>query len=140
MIEISPHQLKEFCRRNRIKKLTLFGSALRADFGPESDIDLLVEFEPGAQVGFLALNRMRRELEALLGRPVDLVPQEGLKPLIREHVLSTSEVVYAAAHCIPHSIGELVLIDQTWSVSVEHQARVGPGGRERGPVLVEAYL
>ena len=96
MIEISPHQLNEFCRRNRIKKLTLFGSALRADFGPESDIDLLVEFEPGTQVGFLALNRMRRELEALLGRPVDLVPQEGLKPLIREHVLSTSEVVYAA--------------------------------------------
>ena len=96
MIEISPNQLKEFCRRNRIKKLTLFGSALRADFGPDSDIDLLVEFEPGAQVGFLALNRMRRELEALLGRPVDLVPQEGLKPLICEHVLSTSEVVYAA--------------------------------------------
>jgi hypothetical protein len=96
MIEISPHQLKQFCRRNRIKKLTLFGSALRADFGPDSDIDLLVEFEPGAQVGFLALNRMRRELDALLGRPVDLVPQEGLKPLIREHVLSMSEVVYAA--------------------------------------------
>jgi len=69
---------------------------LRDDFSPGSDIDVLVEFEPGAQVGFLALGRMQRELSELLQRPVDLVPRNGLKPRIREAVLSSAEVVYAA--------------------------------------------
>ena len=66
------------------------------DFGLTSDVDFLVEFEPDAQIGFLALGRMQRELEALVGRPVDLVPRGGLKPRIRDAVLSTTEVVYAA--------------------------------------------
>ena len=59
-------------------------------------MDVLVEFEPAAQIGFITLSRMRRELAELLGRPVDLVPREGLKPKIREAVLSSAEVVYAA--------------------------------------------
>jgi hypothetical protein len=68
---------------------------LRADFPPDSDVDLLVEFEPGAKIGFMALGRMQRELPALLERPVDLVPKDGLKPVIRRDVLASTEVIYA---------------------------------------------
>lgn len=95
-VDISKEELADFCRRYHIRRLSLFGSALRKDFGPDSDVDVLVEFEAGAQVGFLALSRMRRELSALLGRPVDLVPREGLKPVIREAVLSSTGELYAA--------------------------------------------
>lgn len=86
----------EFCRRNHVRNLALFGSVVRGDFHPDSDVDVLVEFEPGARVGFLALGRMQRELSALFGRPVDLVPRDGLKPIIREDVLSGAEVLYAS--------------------------------------------
>jgi predicted nucleotidyltransferase len=95
-ITIPKDKIDDFCHRHRIRGLYLFGSVLRQDFRPDSDVDVLVEFEPDAQVGFIALNRMQRELAALLGHPVDLVPREGLKPLIRETVLSSAEVVYAA--------------------------------------------
>ena len=73
----------------------MFGSVLREDFGPESDVAVLVEFEPGARVGVLALARAARELSAVLGRRVDLVPQSGLKALIREEVLASAEVLFA---------------------------------------------
>ncbi|MBW2011809.1 MAG: nucleotidyltransferase domain-containing protein, partial [Deltaproteobacteria bacterium] len=63
---------------------------------PDSDVDILVEFEPDAQVGFIILGRMQRELSELLHRPVDLVPKNGLKPEIRETVLSSAEVIHAA--------------------------------------------
>ena len=76
--------------------MEVFGSALRDDFRPDRDVDVLVEFEPDAHVGFLALSRLQRELAALLRRPVDVVPKDGLKPLIRESVLSSAEVLYAA--------------------------------------------
>ena len=66
------------------------------DFRPDSDIDVLVEFEPEAQVGFIALSRIQREFSELLQRPVDLVPKEGLKPKIREDILSSAEALYAA--------------------------------------------
>lgn len=95
-MRIPGDDITDFCRRNRIRRLDLFGSVLREDFGPDSDVDVLVEFEPQAQVGFIALGRMQRELSELLQRPVDLVPREGLKPKIREAVLSSAEVVYAA--------------------------------------------
>jgi len=95
-ITIPKDKIADFCHRNQIRKLSLFGSALRTDFRPDSDVDVLVEFEPAAQIGFITLSRMRRELAELLGRPVDLVPREGLKPKIREAVLSSAEVVYAA--------------------------------------------
>ncbi len=68
---------------------------MRADFRSDSDVDLLVEFEPKARIGFLALSRMQRELAALLEHPVDLVPKDGLKPAIREDVLVSTEVIYA---------------------------------------------
>ena len=88
--------LTALCERYRVRELALFGSARRADFGAESDIDLLVEFEPDAQVGFMTLSRMQRELVAIFKRRVDLVPQGGLKPLIRRAVLESAEVLYAA--------------------------------------------
>ena len=90
-ITIPEERIVEFCRRNHVRSLALFGSVLREDFGPKSDVDVLVEFEPGARVGFLALGRM-----ALFGRPVDLVPRDGLKPMVREEVLPGAEVLYAA--------------------------------------------
>jgi predicted nucleotidyltransferase len=62
----------------------VIGSALRDDFGPDSDIGFLVEFEPDARIGFIELGNMEQELEALLGRPVDLVPKGGFRPMLRE--------------------------------------------------------
>jgi predicted nucleotidyltransferase len=95
-ITIPEERIVAFCRRNQVRSLALFGSVLREDFTANSDVDVLVEFEPGARVGFLALGRMQRELSALFGRPVDLVPRDGLKPMVREEVLPSAEVLYAA--------------------------------------------
>ena len=95
-LPISKDVIADFCRRNHIRTLSIFGSALREDFGPDSDVDVLVEFEPNAQVGFMALGRMQRELSALLQRPVDLVPRAGLKPVIRQTILAAAEELYAA--------------------------------------------
>ena len=96
MLNVSKEQLADLCKRHRIQELSLFGSALTGRFQDESDIDLLVTFRPDARVGFLALARVQRELEDLLGRPVDLVPKGGLKPAIRDSVLATAQVLYAA--------------------------------------------
>ncbi|MDW8382529.1 MAG: nucleotidyltransferase family protein [Verrucomicrobiota bacterium] len=95
-ISLPEAELKHFCRRYRVRRLSLFGSVLRDDFDPHSDVDVLVEFEPDATIGFLTLARMARELSALFGRTVDLVPRSGLKPAIREAVLSEERVIYAA--------------------------------------------
>ena len=76
--------------------MALFGSVLRDDFRPESDIDILVVFDPSARITFMTLGKMKRELSTLFRREVDLVPQEGLKPAIRESVLSSAQEVYAA--------------------------------------------
>ncbi|MBX3001258.1 MAG: nucleotidyltransferase domain-containing protein [Caldilineaceae bacterium] len=97
VISLSPQELETFCRANGIHRLLLFGSAVSDRFGPESDIDLLVEFEADAQIGFMALGRMQRQLAATLGRPVDLVPIRGLKPLIRNEILETAQTIYHAA-------------------------------------------
>jgi predicted nucleotidyltransferase len=95
-LHISFEALADFCRRYQVRELALFGSMLREDHRPDSDVDLLVSFAPAARVTFLILARMQRELEALLGRKVDLVPRDGLKPIIREHILATARVLYAA--------------------------------------------
>jgi hypothetical protein len=95
-LDFSMHEIEEFCRRYHVGELAVFGSALRSDFSAASDIDLLVEFEPEAQVGFMALSRMQRELSGILHRKVDLVPKGGLKPIVRQAVLSTAQVLYAA--------------------------------------------
>ena len=93
---LSSGELAEFCRRYQVHELALFGSMLRKAPRPDSDVDLLVSFAPGARVTFLTLAKMQRELEAMVGRNVDLVPKDGLKPAIRDHVLATARVLYAA--------------------------------------------
>lgn len=92
---IDDEKIAEFCRRHHIRKLALFGSVLRDDFGPESDVDVLVEFEPGQVVG-LRFIRIQEELSRLLGgRPVDLVTPKFLNRRIRDRVLADAEVHYA---------------------------------------------
>ena len=88
-------QIAEFCRRNRIRRLSLFGSVLRDDFRPDSDVDVLVEFEPETPVGFMALSRMQRELADVFTRPVDIVLRNSIKPIIRDSVLASALDVYA---------------------------------------------
>jgi predicted nucleotidyltransferase len=96
MAPVDITKLKVLCQRNQVRELAVFGSALRDDFRPESDIDLLVEFLPDAEIGFLALARLQRELSVLFGRQVDLVPKGGVKPLIRQEILTSAKVLYAA--------------------------------------------
>ena len=88
-------QIAEICRRYHVRELMLFGSALREDFRPDSDFDLLVEFELDAKIGLIELGNMEGELEDLFGRKVDLVPKQGLKPRVRDNVLNSAEPVYA---------------------------------------------
>jgi predicted nucleotidyltransferase len=95
-LDVPIEAIRTLCRRYRVRELALFGSALRGDFNAESDVDLLVEFDPNVSVGFVTLARMQRELAAVFRRPVDLIPKSGLKPLIRQEVLSKAEVIYAA--------------------------------------------
>jgi len=95
-LTIPTDEIATFCRRHHIRELALFGSVLRDDFGPESDVDVLVEFEPEAHIGLLAFARTQRELSELLQRPIDLVTRNGLKPLIKQTVLDGAEVIYTA--------------------------------------------
>jgi predicted nucleotidyltransferase len=95
-LHIPFEELSAFCRRYQVRELAIFGSMLRQDYRPDSDIDLLITFKPEARVTFLTLARMQRELETLFGRKVDLVPKDGLKPGIRDHILATAQVLYAA--------------------------------------------
>ena len=88
--------LAEVCRRYSVKELSLFGSAVRGAMRPESDIDMMVEFEPGARVGLIKFESLAEELEALAGRRVDLVTKRGLKPWVRPAVLKDARVIYAA--------------------------------------------
>jgi len=88
--------IARICALYRVAELSVFGSTARGSAGPESDVDLIVTFKPDAAVGLLAFNRFRRELEDSLGRRVDLVPKEGLKPLIRDEVLAEAQLLYAA--------------------------------------------
>lgn len=86
-IAASPEFIAEFCRRHRIRRLSLFGSVLREDFRPESDVDFLVEFEPEGIPGFFELVGMKEELSGILGRDVDLKTPKALSPYFRDQVL-----------------------------------------------------
>jgi hypothetical protein len=88
--------IAELCRRYHVKELSVFGSAARGDMRAGSDIDLMVEFEPGARIGLLKFEGLSEELEVLLARKVDLVTKLGLKPWIRPRVLKEARIVYAA--------------------------------------------
>ena len=96
---IPQDRLADFCRANGIASLAVFGSALRDDFGPDSDVDLLVEFEPGQTPG-LRFVTIVDELETFFGRPVDLVSRAAVEqshnPIRRRNILSTAELIYAA--------------------------------------------
>jgi hypothetical protein len=95
-IDVPQHRLAEFCRRHRIRTLSLFGSVLREDFRPDSDIDVLVEFEDGHAPGLLGIARMERELSKILGgRRVELRTPEDLSRYFRLEVLAKAEVQYA---------------------------------------------
>lgn len=89
-IPVDQAKIAEFCRRHHIRRLAFFGSVVREDFGPESDVDVLVEFEPG-QVPGLAFFGMERELSEILGRKVDLNTPECLSPYFRDEVLAGAE-------------------------------------------------
>lgn len=95
-VQLDLDYLAEFCRKWRIRELSLFGSALREDFGPESDLDFLVSFEPGVHLTIENLLDMKDELESHYGRPVDLVERELLRnPWRRHEILKTRKVLYA---------------------------------------------
>jgi predicted nucleotidyltransferase len=95
-IDIPSDRIADFCRRHGVRQLRLFGSVLRDDFGPDSDVDFLVEFEPGAAVGLLRLSAMELELGELVGRPADLRTVAELSRYFREDVVKSATVLYAA--------------------------------------------
>lgn len=95
-VPIDRRRLAEFCRRHHIRRLAFFGSVLRDDFGPDSDIDVLVDFEPGHVPG-LGFFSMEEELSQILGRKVDLNTPGFLSPHFRDEVLKEAEVGYAQA-------------------------------------------
>jgi predicted nucleotidyltransferase len=95
-IRVSPDAIAEFCTRNHIRKLSLFGSVLRDDFRPDSDVDVLVEFEPGHVPGFMRIVALEIELSELLEWKVDLRTPAEISHYFRQHVVDTAQVVYAA--------------------------------------------
>ncbi len=100
-IELPTEKITAFCQRNQVVRLALFGSVLRDDFAPESDVDVLVEFAPEARVGYFALGRMEAELGIILGRRADMHTFAGVENspnwLLREEILGSAEVVYDQA-------------------------------------------
>ncbi len=93
-LPMSQQIIADFCTRNRIRRLSLFGSVLRDDFRPDSDVDVLVEFEPGARVGLIRYGAIEADLAELLGREVDMHTPESLSKYIREGILASAEVQY----------------------------------------------
>ncbi|MBW4521975.1 MAG: nucleotidyltransferase family protein [Scytolyngbya sp. HA4215-MV1] len=93
-IQIPKQQLTEFCQRHHIRKLALFGSVLRDDFTPESDVDFLVEFEPDNIPGYFRLAGMESELSAMIGRKADLRTAGELSRYFRQEVIETAVVQY----------------------------------------------
>ena len=90
-------KIEEFCKRWSITEFSVFGSVLRDDFGPDSDIDVLVSIDPEAKIGLFELIDMKLELQQIFKRPVDLVEKEGLRnPYRRREILRTAQVIYAA--------------------------------------------
>lgn len=96
-IEFPEERIADFCRRRKVTELALFGSVLRDDFGPDSDIDVLVTFTPDCGWSLFDLVEMQEELKDIFQRDVDLVEKEGLRnPFRRHEILNSMEVVYAA--------------------------------------------
>lgn len=94
-IPIPTEEIAEICRRHRVRRMALFGSVIRDDFTPRSDVDVLIEYEPGHAGGF-EFFRMRRELIALLEREVDMHTAASLSPYFQQEVLDEAEEIYVA--------------------------------------------
>lgn len=94
--EIPKNKIEAFCQANGIRRLALFGSAIRDDFRPDSDIDILVEFHPSAHIG-LAFIRLQDELSSIFGRKVDLNTPGSISKYFRDKVINESEILYDAA-------------------------------------------
>ncbi|MYE27616.1 MAG: DUF86 domain-containing protein [Chloroflexi bacterium] len=86
--------IRAYCKQRPIKRLSLFGSALRTDFGPDSDIDMLIEYAPEAKIDAYAILRQKADLSELIGRPVDLGTPQTLSPYIRQEVIESAEPLY----------------------------------------------
>jgi hypothetical protein len=96
IIDVDAAQLAAVCRRFQVERLAVFGSAARGEMRPDSDVDLLVEFRPEAEIGFIEYGGLMLALSELLGRKVDLVSRPALKPLLRDAILSEALPLYAA--------------------------------------------
>ncbi len=96
-IDIPRDQIAELCRYHRIRWLAFFGSVLRDDFRAESDVDVLVEFEPDKRYTYFTLAQIEEDLSSLLGRKADLHMPQSLHPFIRDKVLGQAEAVYVGA-------------------------------------------
>ncbi|GAC1402051.1 MAG: nucleotidyltransferase [Chloroflexota bacterium] len=94
-VSVDESAIAAFCHRNHIRKLALFGSVLRDDFSPESDVDVLVEFEPGHVPGYAFIG-IQEELAAIMGRPVDLSTAGFLSPYIRDRIVREAHTLYVA--------------------------------------------
>ena len=95
-IQINREQIAEFCRRHHICRFAFFGSVLRDDFRPESDVDVLIEFEPGHVPGLIRLMSMQLEFSDMIGREADFRLPGDLSILFRDRVVAEAEVLYAA--------------------------------------------
>ena len=95
-ISLDKERIAHFCRTNHIRRLSLFGSVLRDDFGPDSDVDVLVEFEPDAHVGLIRLAGLEAELSEIVRRKVDMRTPQELSRYFRDKVVASAEVQYAA--------------------------------------------
>ena len=96
-ISIPKDKIADFCKQNQVRRLSLFGSILREDFGPDSDIDILVEFEPGTRMGLIRLSGLEIELGKIIGRKVDLNTPGLLSKYFRDQILAEADVQYDAA-------------------------------------------
>jgi predicted nucleotidyltransferase len=96
-ISMPKERIAEFCKRNRVRRLSLFSSVLREDFGPDSDVDILVEFEPGTRMGLIYLSGLEIELGKIVGRKVDLNTPGFLSKYYRDQILTEADVQYDTA-------------------------------------------
>lgn len=94
-LTVPKEQLARFCKANHVRRLSFYGSVIRDDFTPDSDIDMLIEFEPGSRVGLIKMARMENELSEILGRKVDLRTPGDLSRYFRQDVIESAEVGYA---------------------------------------------
>lgn len=95
-IKVDEKKIADFCRQHHIQRMAFFGSVLRPDFGPQSDVDVLIEFEQGVHIGLLGMAALQNELSLILGRQVDLRTPQDLSRYFRDEVMASAVVQYAA--------------------------------------------